>query len=585
MERTSNADGTSRPPELVTGAPLPLPAENARRRPHASPELRRILANIRVIIAIVAATEALSLGDATRTSTLLAVLGYAAYAGGLCWVELNGSRQLSTPLTSWIDALWILLIVWLANAPGSLFVLLLLFPVLFSSLAFGFLAGLAISLFSAAAAAAEILLQSQQQGGHLNMGALLQPGSILVLGPLVAGLSRAGVQMNTQQAVSAQLLAKLDPRDGSRQVAETLLRIMNQHFDADSALMLLSLPDCPARLFRYPAKGAMSESSGALRDTLIESLSRLPADVASAHHRTRIFNTAPFIYYSDIDVRTRSTTGTSRILVEELAEQLDAHSLLTVPICRRSPRPSRLVFLSHSHRYRASDAELLCSVMDQIAPLIENASLLERLTEEAMATERARIGRDLHDNAIQPYLGLKYGIEALARRAGPDNPVYHDVQAILAIVTDELHQLRELISGMRTVGKGKDDNIGPVLRRQARRFAELFGLEVGVECDDTLNIGRRLTAEIFPIVGEALTNIRRHTRARRAEIHFSEDLEHYLLRISNPKMAPTAPFMPRSIVERAEFLHGCAVVDLQRDGFTDLMVTIPKPPRTTPNHD
>ena len=35
------------------------------------------------------------------------------------------------------------------------------------------------------------------------------------------------------------------------------------------------------------------------------------------------------------------------------------------------------------------------------------------LNEEMAAHARVRIGRDLHDSAIQPYLGLRYAIEAL----------------------------------------------------------------------------------------------------------------------------------------------------------------------------
>ena len=99
----------------------------------------------------------------------------------------------------------------------------------------------------------------------------------------------------------------------------------------------------------------------------------------------------------------------------ELADLLEAPALLATPLCRRSPHPCRLVFASARRRYRAGDADLIAAVMEQLSPVVENAGLLESLAEEAMATERARIGRDLHDSAIQPYLGLKYGVEALAR--------------------------------------------------------------------------------------------------------------------------------------------------------------------------
>lgn len=554
------------------------PTADARERGCASPELRRVLTNIRVIVAIVAATEAMSLPAASRNATMLAVLAYAAYAGSLCWIELNGQRAICSRLTSWIDAIWMLLIVWLADSLSSLFVLLLLFPVLFASLSFGFLSGLAVSLFAAGASAAELAFQAQQHPGELTSGTFLQPISLLLLGPLVAGLARAGVRMSAQQSAADELLEAADPRLGTKQVAETVMRILMRRFESQAALMLVWLPDCPPRLFRCESDGRVTEPDASARDPLIATLSELPSDIAAAHHLVHALPSVPIPYHSGLHVETGESSAAARTLVEKLAAHLEARSLLAIPICRRSPHPSRLVLISRSRLYRASDAEVLCAVMDRLAPVIENASLLEQLTEEAMATERARIGRDLHDKAIQPYLGLKYGVEALARKAAPDNPLYRDVNALQQIVIEELHQLREMVSGMRSGGSGADNAIGPVLRRQARRFSELFGITVSVDCDDTLAVGRRLTAELFPLISEALTNIRRHTRATHADVQLRDDEHRYVLRISNPHdvAQPPAPFTPRSIRERAEFLQGCALVDLQRPGVTDLIIHIPK---------
>ena len=59
-------------------------------------------------------------------------------------------------------------------------------------------------------------------------------------------------------------------------------------------------------------------------------------------------------------------------------------------------------------------------LMNEAAPellrIVEQAALVDQLQDENASHERARIGRDLHDSAIQPYLGLKYAVEALARR-------------------------------------------------------------------------------------------------------------------------------------------------------------------------
>ncbi|AYH45623.1 histidine kinase [Azoarcus sp. DN11] len=543
----------------------------------SSPELRRVLANIRVLVAIVAATEAMTLSATTRPTMMLAVLGYAAWAGWLCWVELNGLRSLRSPLASWIDAVWILLFAWLAGTQGITYTLLLLFPVLFAALSFGFLTGLAVSLFAAAGVTAELMLRDPY-AGTLALEVILQPLSILMLGPLVAGLARAGVRMNEQVTVADRLLGEADPRLGVKRVAKTLLQGLARHFAADLGLLMIWLPGGEARLFRADGDGNFSEVGGELHDALVAALAAVPANIACMHHHAHLLGRIPLRYTSGFDLVSRTPTAAARAAVQDLADALDARSMLVIPLCRRGPHPCRLVLASGQRRYRSHDAELLAGVLDQLTPVIENAGLLERLADEAMATERARIGRDLHDTAIQPYLGLKYGIEALARKARPDNPLRDDVQALQQIALEELHTLRELVSGMRDGSNNGDDALLPALQRQAKRFRELFGIDVAVQCESAIPMRRKLAATIFPMVSEALTNIRRHTSAPRAEILVRSDDDAYVVNIRNPHdiHSPPQSFVPRSIVERAESVSGCVVVDIRQDGITDLMISIPK---------
>ena len=41
--------------------------------------------------------------------------------------------------------------------------------------------------------------------------------------------------------------------------------------------------------------------------------------------------------------------------------------------------------------------------------------------------ERQKISRDIHDSAVQPYIGLKLALEALARKIPPEHPLSRDV--------------------------------------------------------------------------------------------------------------------------------------------------------------
>ena len=61
---------------------------------------------------------------------------------------------------------------------------------------------------------------------------------------------------------------------------------------------------------------------------------------------------------------------------------------------------------------------------------------------------------DLHDSAIQPYLGLKYAVECVAMRIPAENPARAEVDALAELVNAEVASLRELISGLRTGARG-----------------------------------------------------------------------------------------------------------------------------------
>jgi signal transduction histidine kinase len=87
----------------------------------------------------------------------------------------------------------------------------------------------------------------------------------------------------------------------------------------------------------------------------------------------------------------------------------------------------------------------------------------------------------------------------------------------------------------------------------------------------------RLAAEIFQMIVEGLSNIRRHTQSVRAFIGLECSNNQLTLRIENDgtRGSVTKPFTPRSIAERAEALGGKARVETFGDAGTSVVVEIP----------
>jgi len=268
-----------------------------------------------------------------------------------------------------------------------------------------------------------------------------------------------------------------------------------------------------------------------------------------------------------------------RACMDEIAHMLEAPRIVVLPLRRYDRRYGHLIVGHCGARGASQDPEALTKAAPELIRMIEQAALVDQLQDESAAHERARIGRDLHDSAIQPYLGLKYAVECVALRIPPDNPARAEVDALADLVNGEVSSLRELISGLRTGNENGDSALVPAVRRQARRFALLFGIDVQLDCPEWLPTTRELAGALFHMVNEALNNVRKHTAARRVWIALStvDGAFRFVVRDDAGTAAgrPVPDFRPTSLTERAAELGGTLTID-RPDGLnTELTITIP----------
>jgi signal transduction histidine kinase len=256
---------------------------------------------------------------------------------------------------------------------------------------------------------------------------------------------------------------------------------------------------------------------------------------------------------------------------------LDAECFATVPVKIRNETVGRIFLTARRRTFDDSDTSFLFQLMEQIVPTVEIIRLVDRLASDAAETERQRIARDIHDSVIQPYIGIQLGLAAIRQKldlGGFD--VMSDVKNLIEISGTEINGLRNYMSGLRSV-HSRDGSLVPAVERFAAKFSEAAGIHVQVEtASDGIHVNDRLAAEAFQMVAEGLSNIRRHTEATRASISLAHLDDRFLLSIANdaPNNVASAPFVPRSITERARALGGGASVKCE-DGETIVRVEIP----------
>jgi signal transduction histidine kinase len=146
------------------------------------------------------------------------------------------------------------------------------------------------------------------------------------------------------------------------------------------------------------------------------------------------------------------------------------------------------------------------------------ADRAEREREEgaarAVAEERARIARELHDIVSHSISVIAVQTQAVRRRLGPDHArEVDDLQAVEATAREAMAEMRRLFGILRAEGERPSLSPQPGLDQLDRLIADTraAGVDVSLTVDGRptpLPPGLDLTA--YRIVQEALTNVRKH---------------------------------------------------------------------------
>jgi len=216
-----------------------------------------------------------------------------------------------------------------------------------------------------------------------------------------------------------------------------------------------------------------------------------------------------------------SGAGVSRFVRPDLAT-----ARLEAPLQRAGETIGLLMVGSRLERgFEVDEVETLSALANQAAIAIENARLQARLRELAVDAERERIAREMHDGLAQVlgYVNTKsQAIEELLV-AGRTTEARGLLAELAAAARSIYVDVREAILGLRSP---VDPGVGLVaaIEDYAARFAEASKIAVRVEAADAarrLDLAPDVEAQVFRIVQEALTNVRKHSGAGRAEISFA----------------------------------------------------------------
>ncbi len=504
--------------------------------------------------------------------SLVAVV-FSVYAVLLYWRTVRDKTHQESRHYYWIDSLWYLAISAVTGGPGSHFVFFLSFPLLFVSFRWGFRPGMALTVFVSGGLWAIGLLSTGVGAALLNTDVFLPPIGLLVLGYLMATWANADRDLNRRLSALKDFNALCSPRFNTEQTIDRVVRHMASLHRVEKFALVLQEVGRPPRVFRADLPDAMYQVSDATALEIGNVIAGL--DAAGTLIYTGKGSLLPAeIYSSNANPATHKYQLVQAALI---AERLHCTGFGSLQFPLHQGGAARLFAWADKHCFESADLPFLHQLSEQLAPRIENVQLLDRLAGEVAEAERQKISRDIHDSAIQPYIGLKFGLEALARKIPSNSPISYDIGRLVEMATSEITELRTFVKGLRGDEDPGRAALVPALRRQAARFSELYGIAVEVQSPSELRIGDALANEAFHMVSEALSNVRRHTTASSACITLSCDQRLFTLNIGNPGGSGSSGkiFTPHSIAERSIALGGSCRVATNLGGDTEVTVEIP----------
>ena len=543
--------------------------------------MRVVLGTSALLVALIESMETRLWGTPVHVTLAL----YSLYGLVIYHFSVRRNPVVANKLVPWLDLLWYMPLVAFTSGTNSSFYYFFFFAIIVASFSWGLTEGLRLTLASAALYTIAAVL-ARTKPIELN-SLLLAPIGLLIFGYIIARWGGYHTELKNRLKLLKDVTVFSNPRFGIDRTIKAILESVRDFYDAEACLLVIPGKPGDAQSYQmyrvargiHPSRSAPPEiGAEAAAQFLSPSLDQAVIYRKNHSSHARFF-----------DVKSRMFSEAPAGSGDKLSGMLDAQRYLSVPVYYRHQAVGRLYIVNGPTRIDVADMEFMLQLMDHVTPVMENIRLIDNLASDAAETERRRIAHDIHDSVIQPYLGIQFGLSALDQKLESGNLAIRDnVQELLELTKHELAELRRFVWGLKA-GEERMDVLLPAIERYAERFSLVTGITVDVEAHGKVKVNDRLAAELFQIVAEGLSNVRRHAFCRdaRVEISCKETSLQLQIKNSRPRLAVQTEaeraaghdgvraFRPHSIAERAAALGGDTQVYVDEKDYTVVSVGIP----------
>ncbi|HEX8834669.1 MAG TPA: histidine kinase [Abditibacteriaceae bacterium] len=500
-----------------------------------------------------------------------------------CWSNTNNLSLVHRPCGVapwWIDIAWSTSLLAFGGGANSPFFLFYIFAIISTSFQCGFQHALRATAVSALLFSL-VGFFTVPPGQELVLSYFsLRLVCLLILGYSISAMGGSEMSLRRHLCLLSDMNSLSNPRLGIDRTLGALTERLRDFYDADKCTLVMAEWNQMEPHLRSAIRAEPEAAMKALPLTppMRHQLLTLP-DTQTVWQSPSSLRTECSPRFQMLDLTSGkffphdAASGDGHF--ESLSTALDVEEYFSSPLCYRGTHVGRVFVSGPQHRFDSSEATFLLQAIDHVMPLLDNTLLLDRLASDAAKEERQRIARDLHDSIIQPYIGLQIGLTALYKELDKDAAVIErHVQHLLEMTNMGIDELYDYVARLKHSG-GAAGDLKSSLERFITKFSAATMIQVEIEIDATFKHNDRLAAEVFQMICEGLSNIRRHTNASHALIQIKRTPKNLELQITNARSVEAETgFTPRSILGRAIAMGGTAGV--KNDGNnTTVHVTIP----------
>ncbi|MFZ5643677.1 MAG: histidine kinase N-terminal 7TM domain-containing protein [Bacillota bacterium] len=213
--------------------------------------------------------------------------------------------------------------------------------------------------------------------------------------------------------------------------------------------------------------------------------------------------------------------------------------------------------------------------------------LIEQQRNLAVFAERERLGRELHDSLGQVLGYVNIQTQALQQELdnGRVELVDSGLERVSQVARDAHAEVREFIQSMRGETSFKEDFID-YLQHYLERFTRNYGIKVRLDIENNCTgyISADMGVQLFRIIQEALTNVRKYADTNSAKISLMVKDDRLMLGIEDNgrgfnsdmiSLTKEKSFGLKIMEERAREIGGSLNISSVPNGGTKVIVQLP----------